>query len=503
MKSDRHWERIGKNPHHGVCLPLFALRSKKSCGIGEFTDLFPLLDWCKVVGFDTLQLLPLYDTGDDPSPYNCLSSLALHPIYLGLSHLPEAGELAKLLSDFAPLTDLERIAIPEVMRQKMGWLYRYFQKRYPTVSRTPAYQTFLAENPWLTPYATFKALKSEYGGKHWRDWPPHATADEEPRSFYTFLQYLCFEQMKQVKSYAEQLKIHLFGDMPILLSPDSADVWAEPELFDLTLAAGAPPDLYNTLGQKWGFPLFRWDNDRAQHFRWWRRRLNALTPLFHLYRLDHVVGFFRIWGIPEGKKAKEGFFVPSERPLWLPQGRELLSLFLDTSPLLPIAEDLGTIPEEVGPTLREFGIPGTKVIRWERRWDTDKSYIPYQDYEPLSLTTLSTPDSEPLSLWWQNCPEEAIPFAHFKQWDYRPTLNSAERKELLFDAHHTASLFHINLLSEYLSLFPELSWETPAQERINIPGTLLPTNWTYRFRPTLEELLAHSGLREAVSEIVR
>ena len=508
MRTDPHWNLIGRSPHHGICVALSSLRTKKSCGIGEFHDLIPLIDWCKSLRLDCIQLLPLNDTGEDPSPYNALSSCALDPLYLSLADLPDAPP--HTVEEFLSLTQLSRCAKSETKHQKIKWLYAYFQKQFPAVSKTAAYQSFLAEHPWLSAYTLFKAFKDEYGQKSWLDWPlPYQTPNplefEKRRGsidFHSFLQYLCFQQMEQVKAYASQRNIFLKGDIPILLSPDSADVWANRTLFHLGLAAGAPPDYYNPQGQRWGFPLFNWDEMRHTHFAWWRQRLKVAEKLFHLYRIDHVVGFFRIWGIPNGKKPTEGHFVPEDTRLWAFQGRELLEMMIDSTSLLPIAEDLGTIPNEVAPILKELGVCGTKVLRWQRRWNADKSYIPYSEYEPYSLTTLSTADSDILPCWWKKYPEEAIPFAHFKHWNYQPVITPEQTLEILRDAHHTPSYFHINLLQEYLALFPDLSWPNLEDERINIPGTLLPTNWTHRFRLPLEEIMSHQGLADAFQKIL-
>jgi len=482
MKSAPHWEKIGLSPHHGICLPLSALRTKKSCGIGEFLDLIPLIDWSKSLKLDCIQLLPLNDSGDDASPYNPLSSCALDPIYLSLSHFGVSPE------PFLSLTRQPRVSRQEVLQKKIECLCPLFEQTFSALSKTSAYQTFLGENRWLISYSPFKASKQT-----------GASSTQSNPDFYTFLQFHCFSQMERVSAHARQQGIHLKGDIPILLSPDSADVWAHPTLFRLDLDAGAPPDLYNPLGQKWGFPLFNWDAMRKENFSWWKQRLRVVERFFSIYRIDHVVGFFRIWGIPKGKKATEGTFIPPDPSDWFVQGKELLEKMLESTPLLPIAEDLGTIPKEVYPILKELGICGTKVIRWQRRGE---SYIPFSEYEPLSMTTLSTPDMEPLELWWKKYPAESVPFAAFMKWDYHPILTHKQRLAILHAAHHTSSFFHINLLQEYLALFPELSWPTPEEERINVPGTLLPTNWTYRFRPFLEEMIAHRGLAECFEKIV-
>jgi 4-alpha-glucanotransferase len=491
VKTAAQWAPIGLKPHHGIALPLSALHSKKSCGIGEFHDLIPLIDWCHSIGFDTIQLLPLNDTGADPSPYNPISSCALDPIYLSLADLPGGDSLAP----FQPFLQEQRLNFQAIKAQKITWLTRYFNAHFLTLVSTDDYQNFLRSHPWLSTYALFKAYKDRYDGKPWKDWPlrlPDPDQDLRPATdFHTFLQYLCFTQMARVRAHATKQGVFLMGDVPILPSPDSADVWGYKELFDLSLQAGAPPDYYNPLGQKWGFPLYDWETMRHTHFAWWKQRLHTLEELYHIYRLDHVVGYFRIWAIPDDQKASEGHFVPQDPSIWPDHGREILSTFIDASSLLPIAEDLGTIPKEVPPILKELGICSTKVLRWERNWKGDKSFIPYDQYEPLSITTVSTLDSDTLTLWWKKYPEEAAAFARFKHWAYQPELTHDQRLAILYDSHHTPSLFHINLLQETLALFPELIWPNPEDERINIPGSILPKNWTYRFRPSLEEILNH------------
>ncbi len=511
MKTDKHWKRIGLFPHHGICLPLSALRTKKSCGIGEFLDLIPLIDWCSSLKMDCLQLLPLNDSGNDPSPYNALTSCALDPVYLSLASLPDAGSKSlPNLNSFSPFSQTQRVSIIEVKQRKIDWLRGYFSLVFPSVSKTASYQNFVKSHPWVETYALFKSLKNQFQDQYWKDWPleyqspkpEHFVEQKKEIDFYCFLQFLCFDQLETVRAHATRRGVFIKGDVPILLSPDSADVWAHRSFFRLDLAAGAPPDLYNPLGQKWGFPLFNWDAMRHSGFSWWKRRLAVAEKLFHIYRIDHVVGFFRIWAIPEENKPKDGFFIPADENLWLGQGREILEMMLDASPLLPIAEDLGTIPPMVRPLLKELGICSTKVVRWERRWLEDKSYIPFDQYEPFSMTTVSTPDMDTLKLWWRKYPDESIPFAQFKHWAYQPNLSSDHQKEILHDAHHTSSYFHINLLQEYLALYPELVWPNPEDERINIPGTLLPTNWAYRFRPFLEEILGHSKLVESIGRIL-
>lgn len=495
MKTDPHWQKIGKKSHHGVCIPLFSLKSQTSCGIGEYLDLIPLIHWCKKIGLDCIQLLPLNDTGADPSPYNPLSSLALSPIYLSLH------ELGIDITPFAQLNNEPRLLRETVRREKINALQKHFDETFAALSRTDSYQAFVEEHRlWLDPYARFKAIKRELQDMHWKDWPhPLPNLLKEEIDFYKFLQYHCFRQMQKVKKEAEESSLFLKGDVPVLLSMDSVDVWRSPDLFHLDIEAGAPSDDFCQEAQIWGFPLLRWDEMKKNGYEWWKERMALVEKLYHIYRIDHAIGFFRIWGVPKGKTAREGRFFPPDPTEWVPSGKEHLEALLSVSPLLPIAEDLGTIFQGMRDTLKELGICGTKVMRWE--FEKDR-FTPLNAYEPYSMTTVSTIDLEPLGLWWKKHPVDASIFAEFMGAAYDPILSAPLREKILKASHQTSSMFHINLLSEYLALFPELVWLNPEDERINLPGTTIPTNWTYRFRPFLEEILSHEGLFEALQRIL-
>lgn len=503
------WKRIGLGPHHGICLPLWSLRSKKNCGVGDFGDLALLIDWCKSVGFNSIQLLPINDSGEDPSPYNSLSSCALNPIYLDLDALPKAHLDFSL---FQPFTGSDRLSYVQVRREKLRWLFKYYETAFPSMQNHPDYLSFLKENSsWLEPYARFMAIKDEYGGKQWKDWPEknqsYEKCEADPRAidFHRFIQYHCTRQMQKAKEYADQKGIFLIGDLPVLISPDSADVWSAPHLFDLDHSAGAPPDYYNLDGQKWGFPLLNREEMRKDNFAWWRQRVVRAGQFFHLYRLDHFVGLFRIWSFQPDLPSKGDFF-PSDQTLWEARGKEILDAILPASDMLPMAENLGIIPPIVDKTMQSYGICGLLVIRWQRRKETEekaRSFIPYKEYDPLNITSVSTHDAEPLQLWWEKYPADAALFAAFKNWTYQPTLASWQRKEILRDSHQTPTIFHINLLQEYLALFPELVHSNPEDERINVPGIVDPKNWAYRFKPTLEELVLHQGLAASIREILQ
>ncbi len=382
------------------------------------------------------------------------------------------------------------------------------------IVESPELTLYISENPWVEHYALFRTLVDRFGGAPSESWPPEARSPTPAEfksliqrhsadiSFYIVLQYLSFIQLKKVKEYANKKGVFLMGDLPILLSRESVDVWQYPDFFIHNLQAGAPPDYYNKEGQNWGFPILEWNVMRKKQFAWWKQRLNYAENFFDLFRLDHVLGFFRIWAIPPGFASKDGHFVPLDEDEWEPQGKEILSMISKFTHMLPIAEDLGVVPKIVGPCLKELGICGTKVMRWERKWDEDGRYLPIQYYPPISLTCVSTHDSDTLTLWWKTFSDEAMAFADYKHWTYTPHLTEEQREEILWDSHHTSSLFHINLLQEYFALFPELISPTPEDERINIPGKILPTNWTYRFRPSVEEIVSHKELFSKMEKIL-
>ena len=510
-----HWKKIGIYHHHGFCIPLFSLRSKKSCGIGEFLDILPIIDWCQELGMDIIQLLPLNETGPAFSPYNALSSCALEPMLLSLHalpHLEKKIELKKKLHLFSSLNSKKYIDYLYVKKKKLSWLYEYYLSFFDFFRKDEHFLTFCRQNHWLENYALFHSIKDDLQEDQWQKWPKDLQdlseknfsfllkKHEKKINFYFLLQYLSFYQMESVKEYAQKKKVFLKGDIPILISPSSCDVWSDRKIFDMSHIAGCPPDDYEPKGQKWGFPLFNWDLLKKRGFDWWKRRLNVASSCYHIYRIDHVVGFFRIWAILPSDLPIHGKFLPKDPKKWSIQGKENLEMMINNSSLLPIAEDLGLIPHCVYSTLNELGICGTKVMRWQKN---NSNFIALKDYEPLSMTCVSNHDLEPMRLLWQACPEEAKKLAQEKNWRYQVPLSEEKLKEILYDSHHTSSLFHINLLQEYLSLFPSLRWDNPKDDRINRPGTIDKRNWTYRFRPYVEKIISHNGLKQAIKDIIK
>ena len=500
------WKTIGIKNHHGIALPLFSLHSNKSCGIGEYLDLIPLIDWCQSIGFDVIQLLPLNDTGLETSPYSALSAYALNPIFLSLSQLPggeETSSLKRQITELQIVTNrTQRVDYKSVQQRKDFFLREYYRLHGANITNQEDFKKFTKDNDfWLPQYALFKSIKIQQGWSSWEQWP---VFDPPPSdvNYHIFIQYLCFKQFASVKKHAEEKGVFLKGDIPILINRESADAWHHRNFFLLDLAAGAPPDMYSQEGQKWGFPLYNWDALASENYRWWIERLTVAANLYHIYRIDHIVGFFRIWAIPLSRPARDGHFVPEDRSTWIKHGETIMKVMVENSSMLPIGEDLGTVPPEVRVSLRNLGICGTKVMRWERRWEGDKSFIDPKEYIAESMTTVSTHDSETLEMWWKNQSEEAKLYANSVGWTYTPTLSKKQRFDILNSSHKSGSLFHINLLQEYLALFPEMVWPNPEDERINLPGVISDKNWSYRFLPSIEQIVSNEKLKQDMIKMI-
>lgn len=267
----KQWEKIAVKHHHGINLPLSALHSAQSCGIGEFFDLIPIIDWCKQMKFDVIQLLPLNTTDNDPSPYNPNSSCALSFIYLSLYALPlmeKISDLKEKLNDFHKFNLSPKISHADVLAHKLLWLRAYFDAVGDEITNSPAFLQFCNENHWVQSYALFKVLKDQLGNTPCVTWPQELQfLSKEKREellakhsveilFYSLLQFLCYEQLKKVKAHADECHVLLMGDIPILISKESVDVWQYPEYFDLNFAAGAPLTYLIQMGNIGDFLFF-------------------------------------------------------------------------------------------------------------------------------------------------------------------------------------------------------------------------------------------------------
>lgn len=355
----------------GTALPLFSLRSESDFGVGEFPDLKKLVDWAAATGQRIVQLLPVNDTirtgtWSDSYPYNAVSSFALHPLYLSLTAAGLQPE-ARYRRQQRRLNALPAVDYEAVMRLKLDWARSLFQESWEHIRTTDDYTAFYAQNRrWLEPYSAFSVLRDRFGTADFRQWGDHARYNEQRLSefrnsnresvdFYCFLQYHLHLQLSDASSYARLRGVVLKGDIPIGVSPSSVDVWQYPHLFHLDAQAGAPPDAFSATGQNWGFPTYDWEAMAHEGYGWWQARLRKMAEYFDAYRIDHILGFFRIWEIPaDARHGVLGHFRPA-----LPYTREELAA---EGFLLPDARY--TCPQATDAVLRElFGRDAAEVKR--------------------------------------------------------------------------------------------------------------------------------------------
>ena len=306
----------------GTVVPIFSLRSEGSFGVGDFGDLKLMIDWVSKTEQRFLQVLPINDTNithtwQDSYPYNSISIYALHPQYTDFRQLPEIKDKEKK-ERFEQLRQelnaLSQIDYERMFTAKMDYLHELFDQEWTTVKRRASYKEFFEENKaWLAPYAEFCYYRDLYGTATFSEWPkPLAKPDKNITDFWCYVQYNLDQQMRAAHDYARKHRVVLKGDIPIGISRDGVEAWIEPKYFNLNGQAGAPPDPFSADGQNWGFPTYNWDEMLKDGCSWWVRRFRKMAQYFDAYRIDHVLGFFRIWEIPVPEKSGlEGQFAPA------------------------------------------------------------------------------------------------------------------------------------------------------------------------------------------------
>jgi 4-alpha-glucanotransferase len=304
-------ELIKSKKRAGVSFPLVSLLNENSYGCGDIYSLHSVLSWAKKSGLSLIQILPLNDLGWGRSPYSSISAFAIDPIYISLHLLG----ISKVKNDF----DKKNLDHKSIKKEKIEFLREHFLKSKDS-KLEKSLKKFLEEQKWLEIYLPFVILYTQNDGKHWNLWKETFSQDlildykkefSLDYQFYLYLQYIAFQQLKDVQKKLESSSIYIKGDMPILTSDNSADVWGRRNLFNRELTSGAPPDYFNKDGQNWGFPVINWEEMKKESYSWWKERLDFLQNLYHLYRIDHVLGMYRIWAVPKSKtKASEGYFHP-------------------------------------------------------------------------------------------------------------------------------------------------------------------------------------------------
>lgn len=309
-------------PLTGVAIPVSSLRSTDSVGIGEFSDLIPMGEWCVEAGLQMMQILPINDTGTLSSPYSAVSAFALNPAYIRLSDVAGTEGFSDEIQSFAEAAN-ETLGVEyeRVLGFKLDILFRAYV--IDRDASTAALDHWIGDNPWVRTYSVYKCLKDRYDQKSWVEWPEHrdpSAADldalwaelEEFTRFYAWVQMHLDQQLQRAKRSLGDQGLFLKGDIPILMNVDSADVWAHRQYFDLDHGAGAPPDMFTRTGQTWGFPIYRWDALERDDYRWWRDRMGLADRYYDAFRIDHVIGFFRIWSQANHERtAILGHYEPS------------------------------------------------------------------------------------------------------------------------------------------------------------------------------------------------
>ncbi len=305
----------------GVVIPVFSLRTERSYGVGDFGDLKDMISWAASVGMHVVQILPINDTmmsgkWQDSYPYNSISIYAFHPLYADLGALPKLNDKLKMEEFKIRQQEINRNPVMDYevsIAIKMEYFRLVYAQEWETVSQSPDFKQFFESNKsWLVPYAAFSYLRDQYGTPDFHNWPSHKNYNKSdinrlcsPRSkhfegvaLYYFIQYQLHLQLTDVHNHAKSCGVIIKGDIPIGISRTSVEAWSEPHYFNMDSQAGAPPDAFSVNGQNWGFPTYNWHEMSLDGYSWWKRRFKKMAEYFDAYRIDHVLGFFRIWEIP-------------------------------------------------------------------------------------------------------------------------------------------------------------------------------------------------------------
>jgi len=320
-KADDNFKYNSQWKGSGVAMPVFSLRSEKSLGVGEFTDIKLLVDWAAKTGLKIVQILPVNDTvathtWTDSYPYAAISVFALHPIFMNLDELgPIKAAVTKdiLMEQRTLLNKKNYVDYEQVMRTKSRYFKLAYDENKEVFHNDEEFLAFFKDNEqWLVPYAAFCYLRDLYGTPDFTQWEQYSSMDEKslgkltsPKAaqyndiaIHYYIQFNLHKQLKSAADYARSKGIVLKGDIPIGIYRNSVDAWMYPELFHMECQAGAPPDGFAIEGQNWGFPTYNWQKMAENGFKWWQSRLTQMAKYFDAYRIDHILGFFRIWEIP-------------------------------------------------------------------------------------------------------------------------------------------------------------------------------------------------------------
>jgi 4-alpha-glucanotransferase len=498
----------------GILVPLFSIPSARSWGIGEINDIAPMARWLESAGQHLLQLLPINEMPPgETSPYSALSAMAIDPQFVSIWALEDfdaIGGEAALEPELRRQLDAVRvapaIAYPTVRRLKQTALRRAFAHFRDVewasgTRRASTFRAYTAEQAWwLDDYALFRALHARYDERAWTDWPEPVRA-RRPRAldaaraelfddilFRQYVQWVAGDQWGSARDAAGA--VGLFGDLPFMVSGDSADVWARQDEFRLDASVGVPPDAFSETGQDWGLPVYRWDVLAERDFDWLRNRARRNADLYDGYRVDHLVGFYRTYFRSEGGQAQ---FTPPDEPSQQALGERVLGVFREAGAEI-IAEDLGTVPDFVRESLARLEVPGYKVFRWERQWTSNgQPFKDPADYPAAAVATSGTHDTEPMVIWWENADREERE-AVLAVRSIREALTDEDRARALADRQLSHTLREALLETLFASgaglLILPIQDVFGWRDRINQPATVGEDNWTWRLPWPADRLAA-------------
>lgn len=488
-----------------VLLPLFSLRSDQNWGVGEIGDIAPFASWAHGCGLGAVQLLPVHEVGPgESSPYAAVTAFALDPVYLTLSDCPDfvaTGGEAALDEELRRRLDGARqspvVAWSEVRAVKAAAFARAFEHFKAHEWQTDSARAHAlrahreAKRYWLEDYTLHWAL-TERHGPNWRAWPEplrtrnpealaQARAELADRVFLReWLEWQLDEQWRAARERAAASGVQLWGDLPFVMSSDGADVWAHQDLFRLDRRAGAPPDAFTADGQDWGLPVYDWPALAGSGYQWMKARAAREGELYDLYRVDHVVGLYRTYTISnepgaDGRPVRG--FLPEHEPDQLRNGDAVLRILSHDAQI--IAEDLGVVPDFVRASLTALGVPGYRVLRWEKDGPVFRDPARWPE---LSVSTSGTHDTDSMAEWFDGLPAEE-----------RDALMKVPGTEPIREAHRFDDRVRDALLQllyqapSRITILP-LSDLLGTRERINTPGTVGSANWSFRMPESLAQL---------------
>lgn len=464
----------------GILLPVFCLPS--NYGIGTFgKEAYNFVDFLKKAKQKYWQILPLGVTGFGDSPYQSFSAYAGNPYFIDLDILIEKNLLTKEQCDVVDFGSDEGLIDYEKMYRERCTLLRaaYKKKRH---KRTKGYARFVEENHyWLKDYCLFMAVKQRFNNVSWQEWDedikfrhPKALKKyskelEDEIEFQLFLQYLFFKQWFSLKKYANKNNIKIIGDLPIYVAMDSADAWANPELFQFDenlspkMVAGVPPDSFSKIGQLWGNPLYAWENHKADNYSWWIKRISAVLKMYDTVRIDHFRGFSEYWAVPFGSSdARAGGWCKGPGyDLFLQIKKQLGEVNI-------IAEDLGVQTGGLKSLLKKSGFPGMKVLQFGFSNMQNSEHLPH-NYPKNCIVYTGTHDNTTTFDWFDNLE----PFDRLFVIKYCRAMSCNPIYDIIKTALVSVADLVIIPIQDYLEL--------GAEARINTPSTL-GNNWVWRLK---------------------